>query len=59
MRQELMNMTVEMSEREYKLMKVFQEHPEEFLDSLFKVIKDPCDTDRVQERREHRLEACG
>lgn len=44
-------MTVEMSEREYKLMKVFQEHPEEFLDSLFKVIKDPCDKDQVPERQ--------
>lgn len=51
MRWELMNMTVEMSEREYKLMKVFQEHPEEFLDSLFKVIKDPCDKDQVPERQ--------
>ena len=44
-------MTVEMSEREYKLMKVFQEHPEEFLESLFKVTKDPCDKDRVQEHQ--------
>lgn len=44
-------MTMEMSEREYKLMRVFQEHPKDFLDSLFKVIKDPCDKDQVPEHQ--------
>jgi hypothetical protein len=52
-------MLVEISEREYKLIKVFQEHPFEFLESLNNVIKDHGGTDLIQERQEHRLEACG
>jgi hypothetical protein len=52
-------MEMEISERESRLLKVFREHPCEFLESLNKVIKDPCDTDRVQEHQEHRLAACG
>ena len=52
-------MEMEISEREYRLLKVFREHSCEFLESLNKVIKDPCDTDRVQESQEHRLAICG
>ena len=52
-------MEMEISERELRLLKVFREHPCEFLESLNKVIKDPCDTDQVQEHQEHRLAICG
>ncbi|MBR6656560.1 MAG: hypothetical protein IKL18_00085 [Oscillospiraceae bacterium] len=35
-------MQIELTKKENKLIKVFQEHPSEFLSALYEVTNDPC-----------------